>query len=211
MNWFLDGLAICFLCLMGTVGFQRGLIEELGRLIGLILAVLFSTQNSVALSELIMSVVEIDQWIAVFLGFTGIFSLTLIAVRILTKFFHIALLSKANRWVNDSFGFIFGAVKGLMMVIVFVWLLALLPMEKWTDIIQRNSAIARTGNRMRVVIVEFFGWDDPVKLTCDFILHPSMNLTNNQKKYWIKKAHLHHLFEVLYLGKRTLSVFDPIA
>ena len=147
---------------MGTVGFQRGLIEELGRLIGLILAVLFSTQNSVALSELIMSVVEIDQWIAVFLGFTGIFLLTLIVVRILTKFFHIALLSKANRWVNDSFGFIFGAVKGLMMVIVFVWLLALLPMEKWTDIIQRNSAIARTGNRMRIVIVEFFGWDDPV-------------------------------------------------
>ena len=162
MNWFLDGLAICFLCLMGTVGFQRGLIEELGRLIGLILAVLFSTQNSVALSELIMSVVEIDQWIAVFLGFTGIFLLTLIVVRILTKFFHIALLSKANRWVNDSFGFIFGAVKGLIMVIVFVWLLALLPMEKWTDIIQRNSAIARTGNRMRIVIVEFFGWDDPV-------------------------------------------------
>ena len=54
MNWFLDGLAICFLCLMGTVGFQRGLIEELGRLIGLILAVLFSytlftiEQNSAA-------------------------------------------------------------------------------------------------------------------------------------------------------------------
>jgi len=103
-----------------------------------------------------------DRWLAVFLGFTGIFLLTLLVMRLLTRFFHIALLSKANRWVNDSFGFIFGALKGFMMVIVFVWLLALLPMERWTDIIERNSIIARMGNKMRVEIVELFGWDDPV-------------------------------------------------
>ena len=162
MNWFLDGLAVCFLVIMGAIGFRRGLIEELGRLIGLILAILISTRHSVSLSEQIITVVVMDPWLAVFLGFTGIFSLTLLVMRLLTRFFHIALLSKANRWVNDSFGFIFGALKGFMMVIVFVWLLALLPMERWTDIIERNSIIARTGNKMRVEIVELFGWDDPV-------------------------------------------------
>ena len=170
MNWFLDGLAVCFFVLMGVIGFQRGLIEELGRLIGLILAVLFSTQNSIVLSELIISFVAMDQRFAVFLGFTGIFSLTILTIRLLTRFFHIALLSKANRWVNDSFGFIFGMVKGFMMVIVFVWLLALLPMEKWTDIIERNSVIARKGNKIRVEIVDFFGWDDPI-LTSEAYLH----------------------------------------
>jgi hypothetical protein len=61
-------------------------------------------------------------------------------------------------------------VKGFMMVIVFVWLLALLPMEKWTDIIERNSVIARKGNKIRVEIVDFFGWDDPV-VTSEAYLH----------------------------------------
>jgi len=34
---------------------------------------------------------------------------------------------------------------------------------------------------------EYFGWDDPVKLTSDFMLHPGMNLTISQKIYWLQK------------------------
>ena len=34
---------------------------------------------------------------------------------------------------------------------------------------------------------EYFGWDDPVKLSCDFILNPGMSLTNSQKKLWLRK------------------------
>lgn len=33
---------------------------------------------------------------------------------------------------------------------------------------------------------EYFGWDDPAKLTSDFILHPAMDLTIQQKKYWVQ-------------------------
>ena len=35
---------------------------------------------------------------------------------------------------------------------------------------------------------EYFGWDDPAKLIGDFVLHPGMNLSNSQKKLWIKGA-----------------------
>src|SRR5204863_7644652 len=29
---------------------------------------------------------------------------------------------------------------------------------------------------------EYFGWDDPVKLTCDFLLHPGMQLAESLKQ-----------------------------
>jgi len=34
---------------------------------------------------------------------------------------------------------------------------------------------------------EYFGKDDPVKLTADFLLHPGMVLNLKQKKIWISK------------------------
>lgn len=34
---------------------------------------------------------------------------------------------------------------------------------------------------------EYFGWDDPVKLTSDFLWHPAMNLSAEQKSMWMKE------------------------
>ena len=31
---------------------------------------------------------------------------------------------------------------------------------------------------------EYFGWDDPVKLTCDFMLHPKNNLSLKKSIFW---------------------------
>jgi len=32
---------------------------------------------------------------------------------------------------------------------------------------------------------EYFGWDDPAKLICDFLLHPGMELNNSSRLAWI--------------------------
>ncbi|AXR64976.1 phosphotransferase [Leptospira mayottensis] len=36
--------------------------------------------------------------------------------------------------------------------------------------------------------LEYFGWDDPVKLISDFLWHPGMNLTENVKVLWLKNS-----------------------
>ncbi len=41
-------------------------------------------------------------------------------------------------------------------------------------------------NNVYFIDFEYFGWDDPVKLTSDFILHPAMTLSTGQKKYWVQ-------------------------
>ncbi|MBT7514487.1 MAG: hypothetical protein HN655_01360, partial [Candidatus Marinimicrobia bacterium] len=93
MSWFLDGLAILFVVLLGIVGFKRGFIEELGRLIGLIIAILISVSNSAKLSIKLNEILPSDQWMGLFLSFSLLFTATLIGARVLTKLVHIALLS----------------------------------------------------------------------------------------------------------------------
>ena len=93
MSWFLDGLAVLFILFLGYNGFKRGFIEELGRLLGLALAILISISNSVNLSIKLNEILPADEWMGIFLSFVLLFTAALIAARVLTKLVHIALLS----------------------------------------------------------------------------------------------------------------------
>lgn len=44
-----------------------------------------------------------------------------------------------------------------------------------------HNALAEPGGRLRFIDFEYFGWDDPVKLTADFLLHPGMSLTGAER------------------------------
>ena len=57
MLWIFDGLVVFFILLLGYNGFKKGLIEELGRLLGLVVAILLSISQSTFVS------IKIDQFI----------------------------------------------------------------------------------------------------------------------------------------------------
>ncbi|WP_061249348.1 phosphotransferase enzyme domain protein [Leptospira alstonii] len=50
-----------------------------------------------------------------------------------------------------------------------------------------NSKLGQDGN-LYIYDLEYFGWDDPVKLISDFLWHPGMNLTEKQKELWLNKS-----------------------
>jgi membrane protein required for colicin V production len=169
MSWFLDGLAFLFILFLGYNGFKRGFIEELGRLLGLALAILISISNSANLSIKLNEILPADEWMGIFLSFALLFTGALFAARVLTKLVQIALLSKSNQLMNGSLGFIFGSIKGCFILMVFVWFIAILPLHKWTMIIEENSRIAKQGNKFRSTLVSFFNWDDPVSMSESYI------------------------------------------
>ena len=169
MTWFLDGLAILFILFLGYNGFNRGLIEEFGRLVGLIIAILISISNTKSISENIIGIVDIDNWIITILTFTLLFILTLVFTRLLTKMFNIALISKNNQMMNQSLGFTFGAFKGFFIIMTILWFIALLPKQKWTSFMGKKSNISIISNQFRISIVSFFNWDDPVELSESYI------------------------------------------
>ena len=49
-----------------------------------------------------------------------------------------------------------------------------------------NTLLTKDG--LKFIDFEYFGWDDPVKLTCDFLLHPGMTLTNERKNIWVRRT-----------------------
>ena len=82
---------------------------------------------------------------------------------------NIALLSKNNQMMNQSLGFTFGAFKGFFIIMSIVWFVALLPKQKWTSFIQKNSKISTISNQFRLSMVSFFNWDDPIELSESYI------------------------------------------
>lgn len=169
MTWFLDGFAILFILFLGYNGFNRGLIEELGRLIGLIIAILISMSNTKSASDKIIGIVGLDDWIIKILTFSLLFIATITLTRLLTKMLNIAIISKNNQMMNQSLGFTFGAFKGFFIIMTILWFIALLPKQEWTSFMGKKSNISKISNQFRISLVSFFNWDDPVELSESYI------------------------------------------
>jgi membrane protein required for colicin V production len=180
---FLDVLACFFIAIMGSIGFRRGFIEEIGRLIGLLVSTLFSLKYYLLLSAKILSIIQLNTFVVMVISFTTIFVLMLFIVRVLTRFFHILLTSRGIKFANRSMGFVFGALKGIIILMLFYWTIDLFPSNKWISIIREESYLSYKFTNSRYVIINLFHLEDPVKEGEKFIKDMINNdqITKNKK------------------------------
>ena len=68
--------------------------------------------------------------------------------------FHIALLSKSNQSMNRTLGFTFGLIKGFFITTIFIWFITLLPLRKWTMIIE-NLKLQNLGMKLEYQLLIF--------------------------------------------------------
>ena len=169
MSFFIDGLAFLYMLFNGVLGYSRGIVDELGRLIGLVVSIIIAIGYTENGSKLILGEIAFEPWLAIIMAFGGIFFLILFLSRLITRLFKIALLSKANIWMNSILGFLFGMLKGYFIITVFIWVSIILPLDSWTNIVEQNSKIFLTTNNFRNSIVNFFGWEDPLNFSENFI------------------------------------------
>lgn len=169
MPSFLDSLAFFFILIMGYSGFTKGFIEEFGRLLGLIFAVFVSMSKSIVFSSYLSTLIDYNGAILLPLSYTLLFISSICVGRILTKFAHVAFLSVENRLMNHTMGFFFGMVKGAILLIAFVWFVSILPLQKWNNIINENSKLITYSNQIRLSVISFFNWEDPVTLSESYI------------------------------------------
>ena len=149
--------------LMGSIGFRRGFIEEVGRLIGLIVSTVFSLKYYLSLSAKILTFVQLNTFVVMVISFSTIFVLILFIVRVLTRFFHILLTSTGTKFANRSMGFIFGALKGIIILMIFYWSIDLFPKNKCVSIIQKESYLSYRFTNTRFIIINLFHLEDPIK------------------------------------------------
>ena len=104
-----------------------------------------------------------------FISFTIIFIAVLLLARILTKFIHLLLLSKSTKLVNRTMGFVFGSLKAVLIVMVFIWALDISQKKEWSNIIHTESSIAEFMTSARLKIIHSFHLQDPVTKGEEFV------------------------------------------
>tara|TARA_Y100001954_G_C15622634_1_gene508598 strand:+ start:154 stop:681 length:528 start_codon:yes stop_codon:yes gene_type:complete len=169
MSWILDVLASVYIIFLGYNGFNRGFIEEVGQLIGLTLAIAISISWASDLSIKLSEMFAIDNWLPNLLAFTFLFIASLLVARLFTLMLNISLVSSGNKLVNKILGFVFGSLKGLVVFTVFIWLIDLLPLDKWSYYIQKNSKLAQHSTNYRKNVVSFFSWEESISIGESYI------------------------------------------
>ena len=163
MVLFLDTLAIFFMTLNSFIGFNRGFIEELGRLLGLLLSSIIASNFYVRLGTILTQTLPADPWAMFVLSYIVIFLAALFGVRVITKLIHFMFLSKSTKWVNKFLGGFFGFIKGVIIVMMFFWMFELVPDKNISNAILNNSISADKLVKIRKNIISTFNWNDPIK------------------------------------------------
>jgi len=104
----------------GFRGFQRGLIDEVGRLVGLVLAVVLAYQFSPLLEEYIGLENDLARSAV---AFVGIFIVTLIVMMLITRFVRTLVELVLMQWLDKLGGILFGLLKGIVVLGVLIYVM----------------------------------------------------------------------------------------
>ena len=111
---------LLFIAYFGYRGFQRGLIDEVGRLVGLVLAVILAYRFSPLLAEHIGLENELARSAV---AFVGIFLATLIAMMPITRFVRSLVELVLLEWPDKIGGTLFGLLKSIVVLGVLIYVM----------------------------------------------------------------------------------------
>ncbi len=133
----------------GFRGFQRGLIDEVGRLVGLVLAVILAYRFSPLLEEHIGLANDLARSAV---AFVGIFIVTLIAMMLITRFVRTLVELVLMEWLDKLGGILFGLLKSIVVLGVLIYVMEsfdetrtfVLKLER-QSVIYRNVVTVKDG------------------------------------------------------------------
>ena len=133
----------------GFRGFQRGLIDEVGRLVGLVLAVVLAYQFSPLLEEYIGLENDLARSAV---AFVGIFIVTLIVMMLITRFVRTLVELVLMQWLDKLGGILFGLLKSIVVLGVLIYVMEsfdstrtfVLKLER-QSVIYRNVVAVKDG------------------------------------------------------------------
>ncbi len=120
----LDALFLLFIAFFAWKGFRNGLVKEVFRIVGLVLAGFLAFQYAEKIGFLLSRIIDIPEIYLPYIGFALIFIVTLLAIQagiyFLDSLIQLLLLSIPNR----LFGGLFGVLKSSLFVSIMLIFLA---------------------------------------------------------------------------------------
>jgi len=166
---FFDLFASTFLLFLGIGGFKRGFIVEFGRIIGLLFTLWLSITYYVDFAAILQQELSINPYLLLFISFSIIFVFTLIVTRIIIELIDQIIGIRKTRVFNQLLGFVVGVVKGIIPIILILWIFELLPVQQWTNTLYKESRIANIARIIRDKNIEYFRLEDPVNAGKEYV------------------------------------------
>ena len=160
MGLTIDIIILSFIFFSAIRGFYSGLLEQISQVLGLIISISVSFVYTDRFSTIFLEKISFEPRFVYFFTFSFIFSLSLILVRLVFKTIQIVFLNKSNNWMNKLLGAVFGSLKAIIIMTMLIWFFSILPLTKWNSYIREYSKFAKSSNKLKSVIIEFFHWDE---------------------------------------------------
>ena len=145
-----DILLLFLIFFIGIFGARKGFLDEISEFVGIALAIWFAACFYVDLTIKLYSLVnfpeKITQFISAIIIFVGIVLLVRFVASVLSLLFQDSSIFSFG---NQFFGFLFGILKGTLLIILFLWFFDSYISTNIYDIIETESKIISFINPMK--------------------------------------------------------------
>ncbi|MFQ6607630.1 MAG: CvpA family protein [Fidelibacterota bacterium] len=126
----IDWLSIPLLLISGYIGFKRGFLEEVARVVELIISTLISMRFFGFFHSWLQDHLRTDDIFLRIVSFTILLIICLFTIRIVTRWVQQVILEQGVELANSTVGSLFGLLRGSVIILMFLWLVEILPNTK---------------------------------------------------------------------------------
>ncbi|MCH7731560.1 MAG: CvpA family protein [Candidatus Marinimicrobia bacterium] len=157
-----DIFAYLFITILSIVGYKRGFLEEISRIIGICLSFFIAKSLISIIVERLQPFTYVDPRLIAFLSFLTLFLIFIIVIRLITNAIQGFLLATGIRMVNRFLGLAFGTLKGILAIIVIVWLADILPYPNYFNNFKNHSTFYQSYSGYRKMIIRSMALEELV-------------------------------------------------
>lgn len=122
-----DSIAIVVIIFFAYKGYKKGLITETFKILGVVVGMMLAFRLTTRAAAWVASVYPRAKGADKILGFVLVFLITLIIFMIIAKFVKYFLKEILAEWLDKPGGALFGGIKGLLIITVFLPIFLFLP------------------------------------------------------------------------------------
>ncbi|MFQ5917708.1 MAG: CvpA family protein, partial [Candidatus Binatia bacterium] len=159
MTHVFDYLTLLVIAVLAAIGYRRGFLEELGRLLGLVISGLVALRFFGPVSFWLQANTALNPTFLTVVSFLAIFLPVLILIRFLSGTLQVFMLSRGIRSSNKALGLMFGTLKGLFAIIILVWAVDLAPNPEYFQSVRERSYAYHQLTQFRRWMVDSFGME----------------------------------------------------
>lgn len=178
----LDWLGVPVLLASGYIGYRRGFLEEVARLVELIIASLISVRFYGFLRNWLQDYLSANDILLRIVSFLIILIICLFVIRFLTRWIQYSILDRGVDMVNSSVGVLFGLLRGSVIILIILWLVEIVPGTKTVGDFKEQSYLYNHLEGYRYWIKNFSGIEPITKKSEEWLREKLGNKTTEQPR-----------------------------